>query len=250
MSENYLLKRVVAYFIDMFVVFVFTTTLTDVKFLNPTYDEYNACNAKLEELGTSYTLSYIMFEYYYQDNEISTEEYETLIDNNMFSYLFVDAYSDNIISEEEKNSIVDTVQKYYNDNSDNINYEASKASWYSYLVYIVVYLIYFVGFNIITKGATLGKKLLKLRIESMYDDGSVLWYQYLFRTLLQYNIVIYFICLILPFILNGHIFTITTSMVASIGSLIEFINILCILIRNDRRGLHDILGKTKVVESE
>lgn len=247
MSGNYLGKRVLAYLIDMLVVTVFTMTFTEVKYLNPTYDEYNSSLDKVNELVNGYAKSYVTFLDYYSDNEISLEEYEDLINDNMFSNYFVDAYSDNSISEEEKDTIIDEVTKYYEDNVYTIYRDKELASWYYYTVYIVSYLAYFVLFNIITNGATLGKKIMKLRIVSS-DDTNAKWYQYLFRTVILFNLWLLLIEILIPYILSDTYFIRATYILSGVYSLLQAIIILTIVFRKDNRGLHDILSKTKVVE--
>jgi len=247
MDSNYLGKRFLAYLIDMTVIMVFVTTLIEVKFLNPTYDEYNEKITTLENFVTSYTKSYATFLDYYSDNEISTEEYEDLINDNIFSNYFVDAYSDNTITEEEKDKIVEEVIAYYEENVASIYQDREYSCWFYYLVYIVVYLAYFVIFNIITKGATLGKKVMKLRITR--EDGTpAKWYQYLLRTTILFNVGILLISIFLPYIFSGMNFLRASYILSGIGMIIQIVIILTLIFNKSHYGLHDMLSKTKVVE--
>ena len=116
-------KRIVAYIIDIMVVTIIVTALSNLSFLNPNLDKYNEVYDKYTEEVKKY-----------QNDEIKQDE-------------FMEEY------------------KTY-------NYELQKESLYTDIIFISVYLLYFVGFNYITKGVTLGKKIMKLKIVTNDEKKS------------------------------------------------------------------------------
>jgi len=69
--------------------------------------------------------------------------------------------------------------------------------------HLLVYFIYYMIIPIITKGITLGKKLLRIRITDL-DGNDCKWYQYTFRYIIQY--VEIFLIPILMFNLFIHVY--------------------------------------------
>lgn len=107
-------------------------------------------------------------------------------------------------------------------------------------------LLYFVGFQKWNKNQTLGKKLLKIKVVSD-DCDDVSFLQYLVRTVIVYNLLFTSLNVALSFWLGSSSFFVVSIIVSVIGELITYAGYFMILFRKDELGLHDILGKTRVV---
>ncbi len=246
MNYKYLIKRLAAFFIDASIVYLLIFCITNIKYLNPVYDKQSADTKEYLALTMDYATSTVYFQNYYEDKEISEEEYTKLIkDNQNFSYLFVDAYSDSKIDEEEYENILNKVDEIYKEKQPTVYYNYQRSAWYTYLVYIIIYLLYFVGFNIITKGQTLGKKLMNLEITTI-NNTTPNAIQYLIRSVIVYNIGIYFLNLITPFIVGPEKILEVSNIIMIIEWVIEFAVVLSTLLNKENRGIHDYLAKTKV----
>ena len=109
-------------------------------------------------------------------------------------------------------------------------------------------MLYFVGFNVLTKGATLGKKLFRLRIvnnKNSNEDVSVL--SYLLRALMLYQPIYYLARVVcVSFLGNGNYYDVI-NVIYSIHSYLEFAILTFVIVRLDGRGLHDILAGTRLI---
>lgn len=157
----------------------------------------------------------------------------------------------------------DTVQEYYDgkiSTSDFLNLEKE----YSYnivkygIVYnvliVVIILAYFVLFQKFNNGQTLGKKLMGIKLVGMDKNKLSLW-QCLVRYLpisIVYvgNILVLILNSIFVFVFNPNNFykaNTTISMIISVATITSFI---MVLVRKDKRGFHDLIGNTKVINDE
>lgn len=248
MLDKKLTKRILAYVIDSTIVLLFTLLITNIKYLNPTYDDALEKSNILEKLNTSNILIQNYLPICYKDEKIDEEEYNELIkDNEYFGYLVVDAYSDKEITKEEYDSILLEAKNIYNEKAPGIYKEALKANWYTYVIYFVVYLAYFVIFNMITKGITLGKKLTGLQIVGA-DNSEAAWSQYLIRSLLAYGYFIYLIEIIVPYVTPDNYIVKVAGSLSLIMNTLQIIVAVSIIFNESHQGLHDRLAKTKVID--
>ena len=248
MLDKKLTKRILAYVIDSTIVLLLTLLITNIKYLNPTYDDALEKSNILEKLNTSNILIQNYLPICYKDEKIDEEEYNELIkDNEYFGYLVVDAYSDKEITKEEYDSILLEAKNIYNEKAPGIYKEALKANWYTYVIYFVVYLAYFVLFNMITKGITLGKKLTGLQIVGA-DNSEAAWSQYLIRSLLAYGYFIYLIEIIVPYVTPDNYIVKVAGSLSLVMNTLQIIVAVSIIFNESHQGLHDRLAKTKVID--
>lgn len=248
MIDKKLSKRILAYIIDSTIVLLLTVLITNIKYLNPTYDNALEKSNELQSLNLSNIEIQNYLPLYYKDSEISEDEYNDLIkDNDYFGYLIVDAYSDSIITEEEYNYIIAEAKKIYNEKAPQVYKDAIESNWYSYLIYLVVYFFYFVIFNIITKGITLGKKITGLQIVSL-DNREATFGQYLLRSLIAYGYFVYLLELIVPHVIPMKYLMYVVGGLSIVMNFLQIVVSISVISNDDNRGLHDILAKTKVID--
>lgn len=248
MIDKKLSKRILAYIIDSTIVLLLTVLITNIKYLNPTYDNALEKSNELQSLNLSNIEIQNYLPLYYKDSEISEDEYNDLIkDNDYFGYLIVDAYSDSVITEEEYNYIIAEAKKIYNEKAPQVYKDAIESNWYSYLIYLVVYFFYFVIFNIITKGITLGKKITGLQIVGL-DNKEATFGQYLLRSLIAYGYFVYLLELIVPHVIPMKYLMYVVGGLSIVMNFLQIVVSISVISNDDNRGLHDILAKTKVID--
>ena len=201
-SNVKLSKRLGAYLLDIFLVYLLITLISSIRFINPNYDKYIESYDKYSKV----------VEKYYK-GEISSNELISL-------------------------------------NQDNL-YKVSKYSVSYNIVMIVVIIGYFGFFQKYNKGQTLGKKIMKIKVVSTEDKEASLG-AYLLRILPMYyvlvgNILSILINSILVYFLNSKTFIYANSIVIYLFLAIGIISFVMMNIRKDKRGLQDIIAKTKVV---
>lgn len=243
-----LFKRFLAYFIDMMVVLIIVQTITNIPFINKNLDKYNEVYNDYLETTNEYTSFRLDLVKKYEDKKLDEDEYEDLVkDNETYKSLVDKYYKDDKLISKNYDKLLKELDKDYNKNYKKIYYKLDKYSICYNISYLVVSLLYFVGFNMLTKGATLGKKLFRLRIVNNKDSNekvSVL--SYLLRALMLYQPIYYLARLVcISFMSSGNYYDVV-NVIYSIHSYLEFAILTFMIVRLDGRGLHDLLSGTRV----
>lgn len=139
--------------------------------------------------------------------------------------------------------------KEYTDIVLEDNYNISKGTVLISLTSIIIYILYFVVYQVYNNGQTVGKKLMKIKIKSTTDE-SLSINTMLFRALIIYGIAANIINLILILLLKKELYLSISNTISIIQSLIVIISVFMILFSKQKRGIHDIITKTEVVNKE
>ena len=132
--------------------------------------------------------------------------------------------------------------------TSDVIYQLSRETVINSLITITTYILYFVVLPVYNNGQTLGKKVMKLKIKSLNGNGLTI-NNMLFREMILHSILFNIISTILVMILDKENFIISNYILSCIQMIFFVIIIIMIVIRNDGRGLHDIIGNT-IVENE
>ncbi len=195
------IKRVIAYFIDILLVTFAASMLASISYLNPQLEKYNRVY-----------------------NEYSK---------------FYEEYTENM-----DNIKTDDISKYKTE-IDNFNYDLTRNNLYGATISIVLTIIYFAVFQKYNNGQTLGKKLMKIKI----DDNLSLT-KYLIRTFILHNVLINGLKIILILILSREKYILANDILYVIALLIEATIIVMVALRQDNRGLHDLIVNSNVVPKD
>ena len=239
MNMKTILNRVFAYAVDLLILLLVSSILTNISFLNPQLKNYNKYYGQLSDYAKEYNSFISDLEKYYKDGELSEKNYTKLIENHK-------KYEENLSKYYEDSKLEGEVEKDYQKKYEDLAYKIAKNSSISSAIYIIVTILYFGIFNLVTDGQTLGKKIFKLKIVSS-DDGKPNIVSYLIRSVLLYNTIYYLVSLIGIYTLNKENYYLVTNIVYQIQYYIQIIIICMVMLRTDGRGLHDILAKTKVI---
>jgi len=205
--KNYKFKRAVAYFIDLFIISIIITLLSNIKAINPKYDEYReAYNKYTEKVNDS----------------VSSENKSLTIDKEMEELMY-------------------------------------KVSYYSISFTIIeasVIILYFTIFPLLFGGQTIGKKITRLRIESLNDNKKPSFFNYLLRSLLlpMFSTGLFYCAITLIgnliFLVafkRAHFMTIN-KVFMMVGIVWGYADTIYCLSREDNKSLHDLITQTHVVE--
>ena len=139
--------------------------------------------------------------------------------------------------------------KEYTDIVLEDNYNISKGTVLISVTSIIIYILYFVVYQVYNNGQTVGKKLMKIKVKSITDE-SLSINTMLFRALIIYGIATNIINLILILLLKKELYLSISNTISIIQSLIVIISVFMILFSKQKRGIHDIITKTEVVNKE
>lgn len=137
--------------------------------------------------------------------------------------------------------------KTYINRSADISYDMSKENGLSTIIYIAVLILYFVVYQGISNGITIGKRLLKIKVVKI-DDSELTMNDLLLRSSLNNLFLVETISICITMFCNKNMYLALTGSIEFIFYSFMFISAIMILSRKDKRGLHDIIAKTKVVE--
>ena len=156
---------------------------------------------------------------------------------------------------ENENNIMEKYRDNKINSSEFLNqyfenyYVKDKENIITSVISIVLSLGYFGTFAFYNNGQTLGKKLMKIKV-STYDSKNPSHLSLIIRTLIINSIFTSILsCILILFIAkNQYIYTI--GLLQVIQSFIMLISLLMVAFSKEKRGLHDLLAKTKVIQCE
>lgn len=133
--------------------------------------------------------------------------------------------------------------------ASDISYDLSKQTVVVSFVSLTMYILYFIVFQFYNKGQTIGKKLMKIKIES--NDGKDLTMNQLaVRSLIINSIFANLILLAVIILGSKDVYFVSSTTVSMIQYIIIFTTAIMILFRKDKRGLHDVITNTKVINEK
>ena len=133
--------------------------------------------------------------------------------------------------------------------ASDISYDLSKQTVVVSFISLTMYILYFIVFQFYNKGQTIGKKLMKIKIES--NDGKDLTMNQLaVRSLIINSILANLILLAVIILGSKDVYFVSSTTVSMIQYIIIFTTAIMILFRKDKRGLHDVITNTKVINEK
>ena len=207
----YILRRIMAYFIDIILVVMVSTLITSNKYIDINYSKYQKV---------------------YNEYKTCSDEYESLLKDSEEEKL------------DEKES--DKLDKY-EEKLNNYSYRLSKLSFVPRFMGIILSLFYFVVLQFYFNGQTLGKKIMKLRVVSN-DNKNINIFSFLIRSLIVNEIFISSLNLICILFLSKNAYFTYSKVIYFVTYFIEILIVFTIIFSKDNRGIHDILANTKVID--
>lgn len=174
---------------------------------------------------------------------------------------FINPTYDEYLEVSEKYNEV--VEKFYNDeinademikeNTDNY-YKVSKYG-VSYSISSAIILFgYFVLFQKFNKGRTIGKQMMKIKVVNTNNNEASIG-SYVLRIIPIYylsigSIIPLIVNSILLFIIKGNSYLYANALITYTFLIIYIVSMVFIFVRKDKRGLHEIISNTKVINEE
>lgn len=157
-------------------------------------------------------------------------------------------------SQKISNEVTEIVEKYskheisiktYISELTPLVYQNDRANGITTLFMIVLSILYFIVYQFYTK-QTIGKRIFKIKIDS--NDKELTMNQMVIRGLVINSILISLVSFIFVIFANEDIYFMANMTLNGLNYLILLISSIMIIIRKDRRGLHDIICNTRVVK--
>ena len=164
---------------------------------------------------------------------------------------FIDAES----VEKLNKNMTDVTEAYLNNEinemtylseSESINYQLAKLTGTLTFVTIIIKMLYFIVFQLYNKGQTLGKSMFGICVKS--NDEVLTTNQMILRTFIVDSIFYSIIGFALMVFASSSAYFYGNLLFESVQSIIMVICACMVAFRKDKRGLHDIVSCTSVVE--
>ncbi len=157
----------------------------------------------------------------------------------------LDDQSKEIIEKYTNNEI--KIDTYFTE-TKNITYEMAKQEGALTLSMLFISILYFVVYQFKKKGQTVGKKLLKIKVDKYDKDLTI--NDYIFRAFIIDSIIFDMLIFIFVIFSSSNIYFAGDMVIESIKYILLAVCALMVMFRNDGRGLHDMLAHTIVVKEK
>ena len=117
------------------------------------------------------------------------------------------------------------------------------------IINCVIIILYFVVLPLYKNGQTLGKKIFKIKTVRE-DKEDLTANELIIRNIVVNGLLNTFLAFCLVFLLSGFEYFTITSILGFIQFVLVVVSACMIIFRKDKKGLHDIITKTKVVYEE
>jgi len=134
----------------------------------------------------------------------------------------------------------------YLNRASNIYYEIDKERVMVSIFNIIYILIYFIILPFYNDGKTYGKKIIGIRV-IREDKKELTLNDLIYRNLFINGLGYLLVCLSLVYLIPSMYYFISSSILSFIQIVLVFTSIFMILYKHDKKGLHDLWTKTKVV---
>ncbi len=158
--------------------------------------------------------------------------------------------------EEYQKTITKYTEKIMNSGSEDltkedlidITYNIQVSSQSVSIITIGLLIIYFGVIGFLCKGQTIGKKIMHLQIVSS-NENPINPGLFILREIIVTNVIPRVALIIVTMYFTSSTWYNLTSIIGNIEYLIIFIIFGFMIFRDDERGLHDIICKTKVIQT-
>lgn len=203
------IRRILAYFFDIMVV-ALVSSMISMTTINPFYENKMTLQEEFETMQETYT------EKLSQIDESNDEEVQRLLEEKVNFYK-------EFVWKSNRNALFD--------NS----------------LTIILVVVYFVVFAYFFEGETVGKRVMKIRVVDK-NEKRVSFGKLLLRALILHGLPLIIVNMILVYILSKESYFVVSSIIYFITFILEISIIISTFVRKDKRGIHDLLVGTKVIE--
>ena len=140
-------------------------------------------------------------------------------------------------------------EEYDEERLIEVQYDLNKASSSLLILNIGTLFFYFGVFAFLTKGQTLGKKIMKIRVVSVKRE-NLNPFLFIMRSMIVTNLLFETIRLLFLLFGSKSSWVTATFYIGYLSYFVYFILLLFMIVRGDERSLHDLLCDTKVVSTK
>ena len=136
----------------------------------------------------------------------------------------------------------------YVDQSLSVYYQLTRATGIDTIVSILFSVLYFVVYQVLAKGQTFGKKLMKIRVVS--KEGDLSFNQMIFRSFLSNFILVNLLSFIFMLFASKRVYFYVSGCFLMIQYAIVLISAVMIMNRKNGEAIHDKIAHTMVIREK
>ncbi len=140
-------------------------------------------------------------------------------------------------------------QDKYMEEFNELNYNLTKDSIEVTIITIGVSIVYYTIMCYFCHGITFGKYILQLQITSA-NDKELNIFNYLLRSLIINSILSNVVTIVLINTLSKESYINISGRVGNVFTILMVVSFIMMMYRDDGRGLHDLIGNTKVISTK
>lgn len=244
-----LVLRILAFVLDLGLVSLIIYGLNMLTFINPNIDELNREykayyreSQKVNYLNTS-------IDVYFEDEVLSEDEEKDILS---FYNNYQDCFNEIKVGEKATTGDVNKVKENVSKKAIDLNNERiiriNKLKIMEIIVSLIVYVLYFGVLQYILHGQTPFKKLFRIKVVNKDDvSKKVSLISFIVRGLLVSEIVISLTDTALLFKLSSESYITVNYWVTQIKYIYEMAFLVCMVVRDDTRSIHDLILNTRVL---
>ncbi|MBR4262438.1 MAG: RDD family protein [Bacilli bacterium] len=241
-------RRVLAYAFDFLLIQLFVSILVDSSVINFQHNDYSKTYKEYENNYEEY--------YSYKDIEVKDcEDLRTQIENKKIKLDEITTAFSEVSDEDECDKLIETInskklsEEEFDKRTNNLFYKLQRFSTFKYVMMVIITYLYLVLFQGFTRGKTLGKKIMRVRVSSK-DDKDVTYKQLAIRTLFLGNVIYYSLNAILPWTIDKNVYLLIGNGIYVLNNLFYIVMIVVAYSSKDMIGIHDKIAGTKVIIEE
>ena len=239
-----MIYRLLSYGIDMLLISLIALGIIMLPFFNGNYDNYKKQYDELNVIRTKYTEFAKKADEAFEDNKITTEEYNEL--NDLKDVIEQDKL-DKELSGEEIGAIKEKASSIYVDTYNKLAYQLTKDNYIIKIITIVSTILYLGLLQYILKGKTIGKLLFKIKVVDKDDiNKTVPLWKYVIRSILVGEVLLIGADLICLFTVNENNYLTASNVINTTQYIYEIIFLIVMMMREDGRSIHDLILGTRV----
>ena len=239
-----MIYRILAYGIDMLLISLITLGISMIPFVNRNFDNYKKQYDELNVIRSNYSEFAKKAEEAFEDNKITTEEYNEL--NDLKEVIEQDKL-DKELSGEEIGTIKEKASEKYVDSYNKLAYQLTKDNYVTKVITIGVTILYLGFIQFLLKGKTIGKFFFKIKVVDKDDiNKEVPLWKYIVRSILVGEVLLIGSDLICLFATNEYNYLTASNIINTTQYIYEIIFLIVMMMREDGRSVHDLIIGTRI----
>lgn len=244
-----IILRILSFALDLGLTSLIILGISMLSFVNPESNELNRMYKAYYKSSERYVNLTKDINVYFEDEVISSEEEGEIL---AFYSEYYDCFKDIVVDEKittgDQEKIKENIEKTNTSITNEQVISINKIKYRDTFVSLIVFVLYFGVLQYLLHGQTPFKRLFRIRVVDKDDEKrQVSLVSFLVRAMLVTEIIISLTDLVLLFKLTSDNYIAVNYWLTQGKYIYEMAFLVCMIIRDDNRSIHDLLLNTRVL---